>query len=383
VRDDSDFKYTVNILLQMEYLLLCVVFLYMLIPNVQFNNILITVAVGVSYGITLIVMNHFIVKHASFALLSIKAILTMVFIGFAVWNTGKMNSPLLVLYLFGLISSALVLGKFVITMLVVLVIASLMIFELTEYPTALYTLQHPQVTLRIIINIFTSCLVAYLGFRLSSYMREAKEQIRVSAEIDYLTGLFNYQTFLKYLHQYCDEKSSKYQSVAILRLDIDDMKKINDKYGYVVGDHLLVLIAHIFKSRCENEQVVARTREDEYAIILPNYSAKQAYEFAEGIRSQVEQVVFPIRRREKISTTISIGVSIYPDDSNDVIELYKRAEMALDMCKDQGKNKVLLYANMFSGSFYEEEEDEPISPEEYNLDYNPEKDNDNDIAANQ
>lgn len=180
-------------------------------------------------------------------------------------------------------------------------------------------------------------------------LKLAEEEIRTLAFYDSLTGLANRMFFLSRLEQELAYAHRHDQTVALLYLDLDQFKNINDSFGHHVGDMLLKKVAEILRqcirstdlvSRMEGrpeETLIARLGGDEFTIILsgierPDNAAMVARRILEMINT-----TFSLDG-EQVTTSTSIGISIYPTDGEDASILLKHADTAMYQAKKQGRN---------------------------------------------
>jgi diguanylate cyclase (GGDEF)-like protein len=348
--DSSEFRNIVNTVMHVDYLLLCLVLLYLAMPGTQVSNEYLTLNAGMVYTVVLIVLYYFIQRHPTYLLLSFKAIASVLFIGVVVWNTGKSNSPLLILYLLCVISTAMVLGKLTTMLLLGLISASLLFFDYSTYKLDLFSLSEPSTLIALAVNVFTLSLISYLAYMLSTHMQQAKESIKSSAELDKLTGLLNGRTFIHILKSQYDRFARYSNKFSLLRIDVDNIKTINEQYGYPIGDRALVLVANTLKRSARPSDIVARIHEDEFAVILAECSEEHALQLADVMRKKVEDTPLIIEGGDEVFLTISIGLASFPDDSDDLITLFKRAELVLFASKDEGKNRITTYSDIYSNN---------------------------------
>jgi len=171
------------------------------------------------------------------------------------------------------------------------------------------------------------------------------QHAQLMAVTDGLTGLFNHRFFQERLKEEI-ERSRRYgqRGMCLLMIDIDDFKALNDKYGHLMGDQALKEISKILKSASRLSDVVARYGGEEFTVILPETDKEMSMAFAERLRSQVESHSFSLdnlKIKEKV--TMSIGISHFPGDAGSPSQLIDRADKALYLAKQSGKNQVLLY----------------------------------------
>lgn len=190
--------------------------------------------------------------------------------------------------------------------------------------------------------IFVSIGVA-LGF-LSSKRKQDTEMLQRLTMVDRLTGLHNYGYFMERLEEERQRADRFGSKLSLIMLDIDHFKPYNDKFGHQKGNALLKKVANILTRQVRTIDIVARYGGEEFAILLPNTS-REAVEIAERIRRAVETAKFEGGKGEAfVKRTLSAGVATYPTDASNEIELIDRADQALYVAKDQGRNAVRVYS---------------------------------------
>ncbi|MBK8395411.1 MAG: EAL domain-containing protein [Leptospiraceae bacterium] len=154
---------------------------------------------------------------------------------------------------------------------------------------------------------------------------------------DYLTGLPNRILFNKKLKQEIENIENENSKIAILVIDLDNFKDVNDSLGHQIGDELLQVISQDISFTLTKEKSLARLGGDEFILFYKNPKTKnEIIAFALEILNVFVNPFF-IRVHE-LYTSASIGISIYPDDGNDITTLVKNAELAMYFSKSQGKN---------------------------------------------
>lgn len=166
------------------------------------------------------------------------------------------------------------------------------------------------------------------------------EEIYRLTTIDGLTQVFNKRYFLETLEREMGRAQRYRRELSLIMFDIDRFKKINDTYGHLAGDHVLKHLALVIKSRIRREDILSRYGGEEFAIILPEIDSANATQFAEKIRLLVEKAVFKFEDTE-IPVTISIGVTCYTPDVEDVNAFIKIADERLYEAKMSGRNRVV------------------------------------------
>jgi diguanylate cyclase (GGDEF)-like protein len=165
----------------------------------------------------------------------------------------------------------------------------------------------------------------------------ADERIEYLASHDGLTNLPNRETFNELLHYAIEAARRHHRRFAVLFIDLDRFKVINDSLGHDAGDMLLVEIANRLRSTLRSSDVVARLGGDEFVVILEETAESDAIErIARNLLSVLSQ---PLQLSgHECHTTASIGIAMYPSDGSDVQTLTKNADMAMYLAKEDGKN---------------------------------------------
>jgi len=185
--------------------------------------------------------------------------------------------------------------------------------------------------------------IAWFAFDLSNN-EQSRERITHLAYHDALTRLPNQSLFKDRLKQAIALSSRSNQIQAVLLVNVDRFKTINDSLGYTAGDQMLKAIAQRLTSCVRESDTVARFGADEFAVLLMQLGRTQdAANTAKAIKQAVEQA-FLIDGRELFITS-SIGISVYPQDGRDTATLLKNAGVALQRAKEKGRGDYEFYAS--------------------------------------
>ncbi|MFT5659235.1 MAG: diguanylate cyclase (GGDEF)-like protein [Gammaproteobacteria bacterium] len=161
------------------------------------------------------------------------------------------------------------------------------------------------------------------------------------ARTDSLTGINNRRAFFE-LANTIHQRTSRYKnSYAAIIIDIDNFKLVNDNYGHLVGDEVIVALANSIQSQIRTVDVSGRIGGDEFSIILPNSSATGARNLAERLSSSFRKTVFPVNGCEPI-LTVSIGIAEVCADDSEIKNVLARADIALYSAKQQGRDHIEL-----------------------------------------
>ncbi len=168
------------------------------------------------------------------------------------------------------------------------------------------------------------------------------ESLRDSTLRDPMTGLNNRRFLEEYVEVLVANVQRKGAHVAILMLDLDYFKMVNDTHGHDAGDAVIKSLANVLKQAVRASDLVIRYGGEEFLIVLLESSAEQAFQIGEKIRAAVEALKIQIGTLT-LQKTISIGIADYPGDSATFWQAVKFADIALYQAKDQGRNRVIRF----------------------------------------
>ncbi len=185
-----------------------------------------------------------------------------------------------------------------------------------------------------------STIARAAGFALSrARLYQEKEQL---ASRDGLTGVENHRTFQeRFLNEILRAQRYDHQ-LAVLMMDIDFFKKVNDSYGHPIGDLVLKEVAKIISQNIRATDLMARYGGEEFVCMLADTDRAKAGETAERIRESISAKVFE-SGTVKFQVTMSIGGAIYPVDSRHGREILEKADKALYRAKETGRNRLVFY----------------------------------------
>lgn len=171
-------------------------------------------------------------------------------------------------------------------------------------------------------------------------LEEQKEQIKEMANLDYLTKLFNRRYFLEMAEKFYKNAKRDLINMAVVIIDIDYFKKVNDIYGHEGGDFILASFADILKNNLRSSDIICRYGGEEFCILLVLKDKEDTFSIVEKIRKIVENKRF-IYENKDISITVSAGInSILGESLNEMI---KKSDKMLYEAKNTGRNKTLIF----------------------------------------
>lgn len=170
-----------------------------------------------------------------------------------------------------------------------------------------------------------------------------QEEIEYLVNHDSLTRLPNRKWLTAYLNQSMTDSHRKKPSMALLILDLDDFKYINDSYGHAVGDDVLSTVAGRLLGLCSHSEVMTRIGGDEFAFILENYTEPdQVARFAERLLTELNQTI-EVSNGLQLQLSGTIGIALFPYNSNQSKELLQQADTALYLAKVQQKSRYAFF----------------------------------------
>jgi diguanylate cyclase (GGDEF)-like protein len=166
-----------------------------------------------------------------------------------------------------------------------------------------------------------------------------RTRLEREAQTDSLTGLYNHRHFHERLRRELTRASSAHENVAVVMIDIDDFKKVNDVFGHAVGDQVLAELADHLRATVRSTDVVCRIGGEEFAVIVPSSHKDHVVALATRLGERLEEVELDLAGR----IAVSIGIAQGPEHAANPRELVACAEAAMMTAKARGKNQVVLF----------------------------------------
>ncbi len=198
-----------------------------------------------------------------------------------------------------------------------------------------------------LLFIFSAVIALLLGYLtyilvrqpvvLSELVKKRTEELEKLAFYDPLTGLCNRRLFNDYVGKMIDHTARSDNRLALLYLDIDDFKRINDSMGHDAGDELLKAVAGKLQSTLRTSNIIARLGGDEFCLLVSNWRTIEILKIVAERTLSAFSEPFSVQDR-KVFITPSIGITIAGQDGDNVGDLLKHADMAMYAAKNSGKN---------------------------------------------
>jgi diguanylate cyclase (GGDEF)-like protein len=166
-----------------------------------------------------------------------------------------------------------------------------------------------------------------------------RARLEHQASTDALTSLYNHRTFHDRLREEVVRASMEHDTVALVMLDLDDFKKVNDVYGHGVGDQLLLQVADVLRASVRTDDVVCRVGGEEFAVIMPSGDLRSSQGLAERLRGKLAA----LGAEAAGPLTVSTGIAVGPEHAANPRELVACAEAAMMTAKSRGKGLILVF----------------------------------------
>jgi diguanylate cyclase (GGDEF)-like protein len=166
-----------------------------------------------------------------------------------------------------------------------------------------------------------------------------RARLEHQASTDALTSLYNHRTFHDRLREEVVRASMEHDTVALVMLDLDDFKKVNDVYGHGIGDQLLLQVADVLRASVRTDDVVCRVGGEEFAVILPSGDLRSSQALAERLRGKLAA----LGAEAAGPLTVSTGIAVGPEHAANPRELVACAEAAMMTAKSRGRGLILVF----------------------------------------
>jgi len=169
-----------------------------------------------------------------------------------------------------------------------------------------------------------------------------------AAQTDGKTGLTNHSAFMVRVAEYIARAQRLGKCLSFIMTDIDKFKNVNDTYGHEVGDEVIKCVARVLQANVRKIDLVARYGGEEFVLVLEEADTQGAVQLAERIRQDMMAQQFQSKQGQ-FGSTLSLGVSTFPEDGTEQGTLIEHADQALYHAKRSGRNRVVAYGDLPPG----------------------------------
>jgi diguanylate cyclase (GGDEF)-like protein len=201
----------------------------------------------------------------------------------------------------------------------------------------------PGLTRQAIIGLAAFSLAGLVLGRLQREQHLLRGLLAASSLTDRLTGLYNYGTFVDYLHNEITKADRYGGPLTLIMFDLDHFKLFNDRHGHEAGNDLLRRVGATLQSVVREADMAARYGGEEFALLIRG-DARDGHELAERVRRAIETTGFDLHNGDVVYVTTSAGVAGYRPGSHDETLLIEHADRALYESKRKGRNRVTIHA---------------------------------------
>ncbi|MBI3042102.1 MAG: GGDEF domain-containing protein [Betaproteobacteria bacterium] len=332
-----DFSRTVA---EIEWLLVILVLLYHVFQDRAEDNTVAIYSGLIAFSAVIIAFHYFnFIRRPGRWSLAVETWIMIVFITWVLYHTGRLDSPLLNLYLLPIVTSALTLGHKETLLQVGLIAACYLFLGYTTSASFVSIITAGDFA----ADLAPMLLVAYITTMLSQDILNAMAKIRLISETDELTHAYNMRAFNAIARRECALARRYNRTFSLLMVDSDNLKKVNDAYGHEAGDRLIKLVVQCIRDTARTTDIIARYGGDEFMCLLPETGSEGAAVVAERIRRLIFETALDTGR-EAVPTSVSIGVATYPAHGGEFETLGRNADRALYDSKAQGRNRVTVFS---------------------------------------
>jgi len=203
----------------------------------------------------------------------------------------------------------------------------------------------------LIVNIayavlFTAFIISIIigrqVYQVSFNLNNTHKKLRQQANTDFLTKAYNRRYFIKLADNEITRSKRHGHKISLIMMDIDFFKKINDSYGHITGDNVLILLVKMIKETKRSNDIIARLGGEEFVLLLPDTTEEGALVFAERIKNELSEMEIHTGNNNIIHITLSMGISEF-HNSLDIDTWIHEADTAMYVAKETGRNRITKY----------------------------------------
>lgn len=321
--DQDELKSFARSLGEVHWLSLILVVLFALAPGAEIANLRLVLWAVAAYAGFIIVFRLGLARGRESRLRIATEVLAMIaFVTTVTWAAGTPYSPVSMLYLVPIVVSGVTLGRWITLLNTALIAVCLLLLGSVAGIETLASFEHAA---GFLTRLAPLVLVAFVTSILAHDLRLAKSRIRTLSETDELTGLLNMRAFAR-IHRREHEKAARHgRTYAILLIDIDNLKTINDAHGHEAGNRAIIVVANVIARLIRVTDAAARYGGDEFIVLLSEIEPGEATQIGQRIRNSVQKTTLDVEGH-MVRTATSVGVATYPADSPDLRELIRKAD---------------------------------------------------------
>lgn len=311
---------------EVEWLLLLLVMLYLFITRPELAQAPGMIALLVAFALFVFAFRYGKLLATRTRLkIGVEIVVMVAFLTGVLGVANGVTSALVNLYLLPIITAALALGKRATALVLLLVcVCYIVLLALADGDAAFGPLLRAQA----VAVLAPFVLVAFLATLLADNIHTAKERIRELADRDELTSLYNLRAFTRLARREHEFAANGGLAYAVLMIDMDRLKEINDRYGHEAGNRALALVGDALRRLTRTADIAARFAGDEFVLLLTSADKVIAAEVAQRIRNVVFATTLEYEAHI-VRVQVSVGVAVFPDDGKTLEQVMNVADRAM------------------------------------------------------
>jgi diguanylate cyclase (GGDEF)-like protein len=318
---------------EVEWLLLVLVAIYLIAPGAQMADRTVAVAAWALFAAASFVFRFVpALRRQTRLKIAVQTLFMLAFTTAFIYSVEQKGGHLLSLYLLPVIVSALTLGRWMKLIVVVVASVGFLSASLAAVPGGVGL----GGIMELGVHLTPFLLVAIVTSMLAYEMEIAKSRIRTLSETDELTGLYNVRAFSRILKREHERAIRHRRSYAILIIDLNRLKYINDTFGHEVGNRAIVLVANVIARLIRSTDAAARYGGDEFVVLLSETDGTHAGIVAKRIAHSVRRATIEVGG-SMVKPSVSVGVASFPEDGEEAKDLMVAADHAMYREKDQAR----------------------------------------------
>lgn len=325
---------------EIEWLLLVLILFYLIVGDFKGSEQATLVVASAVYAALIAVFQYVnFFKEPKEWKIAVQTWVMIFYIGYIIWFSGKLDSPLFALFLLPIVASALTLGRVTTLLETALIGVSILFLQNSATNNNLWSLAGGSEWL---MQFFPLLLVAYVLTMLSADIQRGFSHLKVISETDELTNLFNRRTINQVSSKVFQTAARHNRNVAIIMLDVDNLKPINDQYGHEAGNLLLISIAQCINTELRQGDIAARYGGDEFVMMLSDCPPEKAHSVARRIIERFNEGHIRYQG-DDIALSASFGIASFPEHGQTLDEVLHHADIAMYNSKQRGSNLITDY----------------------------------------
>ena len=233
--------------------------------------------------------------------------------------------------------------SFIVTVVDIYILITCMILGVTDFTgSTIFTSISTLVAINA-LGILSTTRLEYRRFKqylVQKTLRDGRAQLKQLAITDSLTGILNRRGFLEAAQIEFDRSKRYKEPFAFAIIDLDKLKTVNDTFGHPAGDLALQRLVEIIKQEKRSSDTIGRLAGDEFGLLLPNTHSDQTLEFMSRIKNILTSSALKLPNEKQAQVSISAGVTEVKESDTTFDDIYRRADKALLIAKDHGRNKI-------------------------------------------